>query len=436
MGHAVGKDVYRKLGKSIDSLSLRAPWNETCHAILKELYSENEADVAIKMPYSLSNFERIEKTTKYEGTELHKILEGLCSKGLVVDLWIDDEYKYMLSPMIIGIFEFTMMRTGDDLNTKEWARLFHRYLEEDDSFFAANFKSGEQVSIMRTLPHEDAIMSSEYVEVLDYEKATAIVEGTDKFSIGLCSCRHEKLHVEQKECDVPLDTCSTFGIFADYLIRRDLAKEASKTEMLENLARSKELGLVLSADNVKKNVNFICHCCGCCCNVLLGINKFGYTNPMVTSSFIANIDEDTCTGCGKCVKACQINAIEMISLENPEKKKKQPKIDKDFCLGCGVCAFKCETGSLKLVKREQRVLHPESTFERIILQNLERGTLQNQLFDNPQSITQEFMRCFVGGFLRLTPVKKALMSDMLRSVFLRSMKKGIELQGKGWVMEM
>lgn len=435
MGHAVGKNVYRKLGKSIDRLSLRAPWNETCHAILKELYSEKEADVAIKMPYSLSNFERIENTTKYEGAELRKILEGLCAKGLVVDLWIDDEYKYMLSPMIIGIFEFTMMRTGDDLNTKEWARLFHRYLEEDDSFFAANFKSGEQVSIMRTLPHEDAIMSSEYVEVLDYEKATAIVEGTDKFSIGLCSCRHEKLHVEQKECDVPLDTCSTFGIFADYLIRRDLAKEASKTEMLENLARSKELGLVLSADNVKKNVNYICHCCGCCCNVLLGINKFGYTNPMVTSGFIANIDEDTCTGCGKCAKACQINAIEMIPLENPEKKKK-PKIDKDLCLGCGVCAFKCETGSLKLVKREQRVIHPETTFERIILQNLERGTLQNQLFDNPQSITQEFMRCFVGAFLRLTPVKKALMSDMLRSGFLRSMKKGIELQGKGWVTEM
>jgi hypothetical protein len=82
------------------------------------------------------------------------------------------------------------------------------------------------------------------------------------------------------------------------------------------------------------------------------------------------------------------------------------------------------------VKREKRVLHPETTFERIILQCLERGTLQNQIFDNPQSITQKFMRGFVGGFLRLFPVKAALMSDMLRSSFLSVMASGVQKQGK------
>jgi hypothetical protein len=41
----------------------------------------------------------------------------------------------------------------------------------------------------------------------------------------------------------------------------------------------------------------------------------------------------------------------------------------------------------------------------------------------------------VGGFLRLPPVKKALMSDTLRSSFLASMRKGTEKQGKGWLLE-
>ncbi len=77
---------------------------------------------------------------------------------------------------------------------------------------------------------------------------------------------------------------------------------------------------------------------------------------------------------------------------------------------------------MSLVKREKRVLHPETTFERVILQSLEGGTLQNLMFDNPQSITQKFMRGFVGGFLRLPPVKASLMSDMLRSSFLNAMK--------------
>jgi hypothetical protein len=71
-----------------------------------------------------------------------------------------------------------------------------------------------------------------------------------------------------------------------------------------------------------------------------------------------------------------------------------------------------------------------------MLQCLERGTLQNQLFDNPQSITQKFMRGFIGGVLKLTPVKKALMSDMLRSRFLNSMKKGIIKQRRGWITEL
>ena len=95
-----------------------------------------------------------------------------------------------------------------------------------------------------------------------------------------------------------------------------------------------------------------------------------------------------------------------------------------------MCALQCvKTQSLKLVKREKRVLHPENVFEKLILQCLEKGTLQNQLFDNPQSITHNVMRNIMGGFYRLPMVKKALMSDSLRSTFLKSMTIGVKLQG-------
>jgi len=417
MGHMIGKDVYRKLGKKIDNLTMRAPWNETFHAILRELYSTEEADVIVKMPYGLSSLDRIEKISKYDRPKLQKILDGLCAKGLVMDLWMNGEYHYMASPMVIGIFEFTMMRTGENLNSKEWARLFHSYLQDGSAFYAANFKHKEKISPLRSLPHEDVIDTSEHVEILDYEKATSIVEGARKSCIGICSCRHEKLHVGEKKCDVPLETCSSFDAAADYLIRHNMGKEVSKSEMLENLDRSKEMGLVLCADNVRKDVSFICHCCKCCCNVLLGISKFGYPNVVVTSSFIAERDDEMCTECGTCVDSCPINAIEILPEGNP-------KIDTSICVGCGVCALQCPSGALKLVKREQRVFHPQDTFERVILQCLERGTLHNLMFDNPQSITHSFMRGFVGGFLKLPPVKKALMSDVLRSSFLNMMKRG------------
>ena len=65
------------------------------------------------------------------------------------------------------------------------------------------------------------------------------------------------------------------------------------------------------------------------------------------------------------------------------RKPKNPRVDESICQGCGVCGLSCHKKAVILVKREQRVIHPETTFERVILACLERGTLQNQLFDDP-----------------------------------------------------
>src|SRR5208337_4640667 len=144
MGHLVGKELFRKLGRKIDGVGTRAPWNEKLHAILKELYTEEEADVVIKMPYGLSNFQEVEKATGYEKSRLQRILFSLASKGLVCDFWIDGAYRYMPSPMVIGIFEYTMMRMGANVKSKEWAKLFHDYMSGDGSFFGANLGRGER----------------------------------------------------------------------------------------------------------------------------------------------------------------------------------------------------------------------------------------------------------------------------------------------------
>lgn len=368
------------------------------------------------MPYGMSTLNRIAEVTGYKHDRLKGLLKNMADKGLVLDIGTGDKCQYILSPLVIGIYEFTMMRTKGELNHKEWARLFHEYLSDKNTFYAANLSHNEKISPLRTLPHEEAIDESEYVEILDYEKASAIVDDAKKFAVGICSCRHEKYHLGQKECNIPLETCSTFDASADYLIRHDMAKEISKGEMLDLLAKSKEMGLVFCADNVQKNISFICHCCGCCCNVLLGISRFGYPNMVVTSNYIAQSDSDNCSGCGTCVTSCPIVAIKMKADDTPE-------IDKELCIGCGVCALNCETGAMKLTHRKQRVLHPETTFEKIILQCLERGTLQNFLFNNPGKLSHSFMRAVVGGFLRLPPVKKSLMSDLLRSRFLNSLTK-------------
>jgi len=426
MGHLVGKDIFQQLGQRLDQASIRTPWTPIFGKLVASLFSPAEAELVTRLPYRPSSLTRIAKMLGEPESQLRPMLDTLCSKGLVMDIWDGQNFVYMVSPMVVGFFEFTMMRTGPDLPMAEWAELFEAYMFGDSQFLQANYGAGQQTSMMRALPHAEAL--GEHVEILDYEKAASLIEDNTEFSLGLCSCRHEKHHLGHAPCPTPMDTCTSMGSAARFLIRNGLAKAIDKSQMRDILARSRETGLVLSADNVRKDAGFICHCCSCCCNLLRGVRETGYTGILVTASVVAQVDAQECIGCGLCTKACPVHALALVSRDQDTKQDNNPKLKKlaqvqEHCLGCGVCALQCPTGAITLHPRAQKVYHPEDSFERVIIQSLERDTLQTLFFDNPQSKTQEFMRFLVGGFLKLPAVKRALLSEKLRSRFLAGLRK-------------
>ena len=47
----------------------------------------------------------------------------------------------------------------------------------------------------------------------------------------------------------------------------------------------------------------------------------------------ANVDQEKCTGCGECVEACPLDAIEMDG--------DTAKVDEDTCSDCGACVDVC-----------------------------------------------------------------------------------------------
>ena len=68
--------------------------------------------------------------------ELDAKLTRMAERGVVIDLSRGDERFYALPPVVIGFFEYTFMRARDDVPLAELARLFDRYMLEDDRFAA------------------------------------------------------------------------------------------------------------------------------------------------------------------------------------------------------------------------------------------------------------------------------------------------------------
>jgi hypothetical protein len=74
VGHIVAKDIYGPLGEKIDNLSVRTPQTRAFYALLRQLYSPDEAELVVAMPFGLSTIGRIAKVTGRHRDELKPIL--------------------------------------------------------------------------------------------------------------------------------------------------------------------------------------------------------------------------------------------------------------------------------------------------------------------------------------------------------------------------
>ena len=99
-------------------------------------------------------------------------------------------------------------------------------------------------------------------------------------------------------------------------------------------------------------------------------------------------------------------------------KDKKPVIDKSICLGCGVCARNCPKKTIILERRPVQVITPVNSTHRFVLQAIEKGTLQNLVFDNQAFANHRALAAVFGAILRLPPMKQALASRQFKSVYL------------------
>jgi Pyruvate/2-oxoacid:ferredoxin oxidoreductase delta subunit len=412
--HRNGHGVYGRLQKRLDRFPIGAPPAEALFEILKRLYTEEEAEVACRVPIRFTDIEGISRRTGKSPDALRPVLERMAEKGLVMDFEHKGKVEYILSPTLLGFFEFAFMRIRNDIPQKELARHMVEYAHDRPdlarSVFAGKVQGG------RTLVHESAVDPEDATRILDHERAEQILREAKAWAVSLCYCRHVMEH-EGRSCPQPMEVCTTFNAAADFLVRRGLARKISREEAQDIFAATREAGLVHIGDNVKRRPAFVCHCCGCCCAMLSAINRFQMFDAVVTSPFLAAIDAGKCAACGLCAKKCPIGAIE-VGGEGAEAKA---TVSSDACLGCGVCKPACTQGALSMEPRKERVVVPETAWHRAVLMAIERGKFPNLLFDDFDRLDHAVLRVITRIVVALPPVKKALLATQVRSRFLQAL---------------
>ena len=436
MGHIAAKPEILGLQKRLDKNPIGAPANQYLFDILEELFTEEECRIATNMPLKLASARKIAELAAMDPKRVEQILGDMSEKGLTVDIPAPSGNTYFaLNPLMIGFFEFTMMRVRKDIDQKKVAKLMWGYLKEDPQLSFLTMVSSGDTFLARPAVHEDMLEPEVYSEVLDYEKATWIIENTDAWSEGICHCRHVKFHKDQP-CEKPMEMCLSLGFGAKYLIRHDMAKAIQKERALEILEKAHELNMVQMVDNVKKNPFFMCNCCKCCCEMMEGFRTIPKADHHIRSNYLAVVDEEACNGCGKCMKACPVEIIGLYPAKptpKAEKRKRKAKVNEAYCLGCGVCARQCKFDSMKMKPIKTKVYTPETLMEKNMIIALEQGKLQNLLFDDRDKLSHRTLSSMMSTILNLSPARKLLATQQLKSKFVQRMLSAFERSKDGWM---
>ncbi|MBI5655384.1 MAG: 4Fe-4S binding protein [Geobacter sp.] len=363
MSHHVRKSGFLQLIDRLNKFPQGAPQAPLLMKILSILFSERDAELVSRLPLKPFTAAKAAKILNKSEQDAVVFLDALAERALLLDLEAQGERVYVLPPPMAGFFEFSLMRVRTDIDQKALSELFYEYLNVEDGFIRALFTIGE-TQLGRVMVHEPALSAENSAQVLDYERASEVIRTARHIGIGLCYCRHKMSHLG-KACTAPREICMSFNGVADSLIRHGHIRAADRVEALDLLQEAHEQRLVQFADNVREGVNFICNCCGCCCEAMLAARRF-----------------------------------------------------MDRCLGCGSCVRVCPAGALHLESRPQRVLTPVNTAHRVVLMAIERDCLQNLIFDNQALTSHRAMAAILGVILRLPPVKQLMASRQMKSRYL------------------
>ena len=348
----ISKDIYRKLQEHLDTMPVGFPATKSGVEIrvLKHLFTPEYAEIALKLKFQPEPLKKIYRRFKKSGMQLEELernLDDMFFKGLInrgsKDIGDSIEKYYAAAALAVGMYEYQVGKL-----TKEFYTDHEQYV--DEAFIDEYNSSG--IPQLRIIPIEETLEFEQVIASYDDMRALIEIVG-EPIAVAECICRQAKDMMGEPCSKTNLvESCFTFRAAAEQYIERGQARKINKEEALEILRKAEEDGLVLQPGNSLRPMN-ICTCCGCCCGILTHQKKIPEPAKFFATNFYAEVDEDSCIGCGTCVERCNMDAIEV--------EDAIAKVDLTRCIGCGVCVPTCTSDAIKLRKKEEEILPPRNT---------------------------------------------------------------------------
>ena len=372
MTETLDQETYKKYKRTAQIINGAGgtpfPITDTLITILRHIVPDEEDLAFIKFfrRKTSQTMEQLKESSKLSEEEILRNVEKLAKIGLIFNqpnrhgLMV-----YRLMPFVdVGVFEYTFMgKLEDTEENRELARLFRKLTSDAIGKLKKNYDVmlsflKDRPAVDRTIPFTENKTTGAEIEIivdetldipeekiLPVQKVEELVAKFADIAVGHCFCRHhhDLLGDPCKQTDIR-ENCFTFGKSARFTAEQGFARLISKEEALDIIRRSDEDGLVHKAYHphfdTTKDETSLCICCNCCCGQAGGFN-------VNATNYIAQIDQEVCTGCGTCVENCHTGTMQLNDDNIADVG--------DSCIGCGVCAYYCPEQAISL-KENKRIV--------------------------------------------------------------------------------
>lgn len=349
----MNSDIYIELSKHLDAMPAGFPKskNGSEMKLLKKFYTPEQARISLHLSRMPQTSGQVAKKMEMDPVEAAEKIEQMAKEGSVLRISTPDGPLYLQPNFLMGIYEWHV--NAVDKEVAEYA----------DDYYDAMFEQhwvGLKTKQLRIVPVDQSIETKDVVRSYDVIRDLVKGNGLGPYAVAPCICRVEQEH-KGIEYSRPLETCLTFGLFAQYTIDNGIGKALTQEQLMAKLKECEEAALIPFATNSQKIFN-MCMCDTDACQLLRNLKIFDKPSEQVHSTYFAKIDPSLCSECETCLDRCQLDAISE-SLLSGSADEMALCVDTDRCIGCGLCVPSCPEEAIKLQPKTELPYTPKNGFE-------------------------------------------------------------------------